>query len=133
MYWFTNSYRKKEAKFRNDLLNKGKSEVSVSGLLLSRGLCEARAHGPQGRGYRLEAFSQSDIPSTTLDVGRRFVVVVFKITNDERCMSECWNRNALFPCRRLRPNYHRDASRYELAPIPCAFRPLYCYLLGTLT
>jgi hypothetical protein len=51
MYWFTNSYRKKEAKFRNDLLNKGKSEVSVSGLLLSRGLCEARAHGPQGRGH----------------------------------------------------------------------------------
>ena len=84
MYWFTNSYRKKEAKFRNDLLNKGKSEVSVSGLLLSRGLCEARAHGPQGRGYRLEAFSQSGVPSTTLDLGRRFVVAVFKITNDER-------------------------------------------------
>jgi hypothetical protein len=34
MYWFTNSYRKKEAKFQNNLLNEGKSEVSASGLLL---------------------------------------------------------------------------------------------------
>ncbi len=81
--WFTNSYRKKEAKFQNYLLNEGKSEVSASGLLLSR-LCEARAHGPQGRGYRLEAFSQSDVPSTTLDVGRRFVIAVFEITKYER-------------------------------------------------
>jgi len=41
-------------------------------------LCEAQAHGPQGRGYSLEAFSQSDVRSTILDVGRRFAVVVFK-------------------------------------------------------
>ena len=34
MYWFTNSYRKKEAKFQNDLLNEVKSEVSANGLLL---------------------------------------------------------------------------------------------------
>jgi hypothetical protein len=34
MYWFTNSYRKKEAKFQNSLLNEGKSDVSASGLLL---------------------------------------------------------------------------------------------------
>jgi hypothetical protein len=27
MYWFSNSYRKKEAKFQNDLLNERKSEV----------------------------------------------------------------------------------------------------------
>ncbi len=80
---FTNSYRKKEAKFQNYLLNEAKSEVYASGLLLSR-LCEARAHGPQGRGHRLEAFSQSDVPSTILDVGRRFVVAIFKITNYER-------------------------------------------------
>src|SRR5260370_36949458 len=33
-------------------------------------------NGPQGRGYRLEAFSQSDVRSTTPDVGRRFIVVV---------------------------------------------------------
>ncbi len=41
-------------------------------------------NGPQGRGYRLEALSQSGVPSTTVDVGRRFVVAVFKITNYER-------------------------------------------------
>ena len=34
-------------------------------------------NGPQGRGYRLEAFSQTDVPRTTIDVGRRFVVAVF--------------------------------------------------------
>jgi len=34
MYWFTNTTGKKEAKFRNNLLNKGKSEVAASGLLL---------------------------------------------------------------------------------------------------
>ncbi len=84
IYWFTNSYRKREAKFQNNLLNQGKSEVSASGLLLCPRLCEARAHGPQGRGHRLEAFSQSDVPSTILDVGRRFVVAIFKITNYER-------------------------------------------------
>jgi hypothetical protein len=33
MYWFTNSYRKKEAKFQNVFLNEVKSEVSASGLL----------------------------------------------------------------------------------------------------
>ena len=33
-------------------------------------------NGPQGRGCGLEAFSQCDVPSTTLDVGRRFIVVV---------------------------------------------------------
>jgi hypothetical protein len=36
---------------------------------------------PIARGYRLEVLSQSDAPSTTVDVGRRFVVAVFKITN----------------------------------------------------
>ena len=77
IYWFTSSYRKKEAKFQNDLLNEEKSEVSASGLLLQSGLCDARAHGPQAHDYRLEAFSQSNVPSTTLDVGRRFVVAVF--------------------------------------------------------
>ena len=61
------------------MLNEEKSEVSASGLLLCPRLCGARAHGPQGRGYRLEAFSQNDIPSLTLDVGRRFVVTVFKL------------------------------------------------------
>src|SRR4029077_20837974 len=95
--------------------------------------CEARADGPQGRDYRLETFSQSDVPDTTLDVGRCFVGVVFKITTYERCMSECWNRNAHFPCRRLRPNYRRDGCRYDLASIPCVFRPLQCYLLGMLS
>jgi hypothetical protein len=34
MYWFTNSYREKEAKFQNNLRNEVKSEVSASGLLL---------------------------------------------------------------------------------------------------
>ena len=34
IYWFINSYRKKEAKFPNNLLNEGKREVFVSGLLL---------------------------------------------------------------------------------------------------
>jgi hypothetical protein len=34
MYWFTNSYRKKEAKFQNNLPNEEKNEVSASGLLL---------------------------------------------------------------------------------------------------
>ena len=29
-YWFTTSYRKREAKFQNNLLNEGKSEVSAS-------------------------------------------------------------------------------------------------------
>jgi hypothetical protein len=80
IYWFTNSYRKQQAQFPNNLLNDKKERDR---LLLSR-LCEARAHGPQGRGYRLEAFSQSDVPSTTLDVGRRFVIAVFEITNYER-------------------------------------------------
>src|SRR6266550_8230462 len=133
IYWFTNSYRKQQAKFQNNLLNEGKSEVSASGLLLQPRLCEARTHGPPGRGYRLEAFSQSDVPSTTLDVGRRFVVAVFKIINDERSMSECWNRNAHFPRRRLRPNYRRHGSRYELASIPCAFCSLQRNLFGSVT
>jgi len=65
MYWFTITTGKKEAKFQNNLLNEAKSEVSASGLLLRPRLREARAHGPDGRGYRLEEFSQSDIPSTT--------------------------------------------------------------------
>src|SRR5947208_1103225 len=30
-------------------------------------------------------------------------------------MFECWNRNAHFPRRQLRPNYRRDGSRYDLA------------------
>jgi hypothetical protein len=60
------------------LLNEGESEVSAGGLLLKPRLCEAQAHGPQGRGYSLEAFSQSDVRSTILDVGRRFAVIVFK-------------------------------------------------------
>ncbi len=109
-----------------------KKEVSVSGLSLQPRLCEARAHGPQGDGYRLEGFSQNDVPRTTLDVGRRFVIAVSKITTCERCMSESWNRTAHFPCRRLRPNYRRDESRCDLASIQCAFRSLQCYLLGTL-
>jgi hypothetical protein len=33
MYWFTNSYRKKEAEFQNNSPNEVKSEVSASGLL----------------------------------------------------------------------------------------------------
>ena len=132
IYWFTSSYRKNETKFLNTLLNKGKSEDSPSGLLLWPYLYEARVHDPQGRGYRVETFSQRDVASTVLDVCRHFVVAVFKITTYERCMSERWNRNARFPCRRLRPNYRRDGSRYDLASIQCAFRPLQCYLLGTL-
>src|SRR5882672_7894963 len=125
MYWFTNSYRKKEAKFQNNLPNEVKAKFPRVDCCCSRA-SEARAHSPHGRGYRLEAFSQSDVPSTTLDVGRRFVVAVFKITTYERCMSECWNRNGHLPCRRLRPNYRRDGSRYDLASIPCAFRLLNC-------
>src|SRR6266487_4423915 len=35
-----------------------------------------RGRRPIGRGYRLEALSQSGIPSTTVDVSRRFIVVV---------------------------------------------------------
>src|SRR5256885_15781391 len=80
-------------------------------------------------GYRLEAFSQSDVPSTSLDIGRRFVLSV-KITNHERCMSECWTRNAHFRSRRLRPNYRRCGSQYDLASIPCAFRAVDYCLLG---
>ena len=64
MYWFTNTTGKKEAKFQNNFLNEVKSEVSASGLLLCPRLREARAHTPHDRGYRLEEFSQSDIPST---------------------------------------------------------------------
>jgi hypothetical protein len=37
-----------------------------------------------GRGYTLETLLQCDVPSPALDVGRRFVVAVFKITNYER-------------------------------------------------
>ena len=65
IYWFTRSYRKKEAKFRNNLLNEGKSEVSASGLLLCR-LCEARAR-PTGPWLQIEALSQRDVPSTALE------------------------------------------------------------------
>src|SRR5213082_4051398 len=68
----------------------------------------------------------------TFDIAPRFVITVFKITNDERCMSECWNRNAHFPRRRLRPNYRRDGFRYDLASTPCAFCPWQCCLLETL-
>jgi len=60
----------------------------------------------------------------------RLIVVAFKITTYQRCMSERWNENAHLPSRRLQPNYPRDGSRCDLAPIPCAFRPLQCYLLG---
>ena len=67
------------------MLNEEKSEVSASGLLRSRASGEARAHGPQGGGYRLEAFSQNDIPSLTLDVGRRFVVTVFELLTNAVC------------------------------------------------
>jgi hypothetical protein len=108
----------------------------IEALTLSdRELCRRKrsalhAQAPQSCGYRLEALSQSDVPSTTFDVDRRFVVIVLKITNDERSMSECWHRNAPLPRRRLRPNYRRCGSRYEMAPIPCAFRPLRYYLLG---
>jgi hypothetical protein len=112
------SYRKRQPKFPKNFFER---------------LCELLAHGAQGGGFRLEALFQRDVPRTILDVGRRFVVVVFRITDDERCMSECWNRNAHFPRRRLRPNYRRDGSRYDLASTPCAFRPLQCYLLGTLS
>ena len=95
-------------------------------------LCEARPRGTPGRGYRLKALSQSDVTSTTLDVGRRFVVAVFKITIYQRCMSQGWIQLAHFPCRRLRPKHRRDGFRCDLAPTPCAFWPLQYYLLGTL-
>jgi hypothetical protein len=54
------------------LLNEGKSEVSVSGLLLYGPRCGA-ATRPKARACRSEALSQSDVPNTTIDVGRRFV------------------------------------------------------------
>ena len=50
----------------------------------SRTCVETHADASQGRGYRLEAFSQRDVPSAALDVRRRFVVTIFKITNYER-------------------------------------------------
>lgn len=86
--------------------------------------CNARSTAQQGGGYRLEEFSRYEISNTTLDVGRRFIVVVCKITDDERCMSERSNQNGRFPRRRLRPSYRRYGSRYGLAPKPCAFLPL---------
>lgn len=84
-----------------------------------------RGERPQGRGYRLEALSQRDVPGTPLDLGRRFVVVLRTIT-EEPSMSECWNRNVHFPRHRLLPKYRRDESPYDLAPTPCAFWPLQC-------
>ena len=53
----------------------------------SRTCVETHAHASQSRGYRLEAFSQSDVPSTTVDVGRRFVAAVFKLpTTNGDCL-----------------------------------------------
>ena len=52
---------------------------SPHGHLLQPRLYGTRAHGPQGRGYRLEAVSQYDAQIMALDVGRRFVVVVFRL------------------------------------------------------
>src|SRR6266702_8858645 len=98
-YWFTDSYRKKAAKFQNNLLNEGK-------VTFPRVDC-CRARSYVRRGTR---------------------PVVFKIITYERCMSERWNVNAHLPSRRLQPNYPRDGSRCDLAPRPCAFRPLQCYL-----
>jgi hypothetical protein len=92
----------------------------------------ARLTAQPGGGYRLEAFSRYDISNTTLDAGRRFVAAVFNIINDEPCMSERSNRNEGFPRRRLRPSYRLYGSRYDLAPIPCAFRALQSHLLGIL-
>jgi hypothetical protein len=129
---FINSYRKKAAKFQNNLLNKEKNDVFASGLLLFPLLCGARIYGAQERGYRLGRSSQRDGPSTTLDDGRRSFVVAFKIIKDERRMSECLNRNGPFPRRRLRPKNRRYGCRYDLASIPYAFRPLHCYLIGPL-
>jgi hypothetical protein len=60
MYWFTNSYRKKQAKFRNNLLDEA---IRSFASRLWPHLCDFRAYGPQGRGYRLEAFSQRDVPT----------------------------------------------------------------------
>jgi hypothetical protein len=46
-------------------------------------LCDAGAHGPQGRGYNSEALFQRDVPSAAFDVCRRFVVTVFERARDE--------------------------------------------------
>jgi hypothetical protein len=56
----TNSYRKKEEKFQNNLLNEGKRSFRERTVAVA--LCEARAHGPQVRGYRLEALLQCEHP-----------------------------------------------------------------------
>jgi hypothetical protein len=46
--------------------------------------CHAHASGLEGRRYRSEALLQCNIAGLALDVGRRFVVAVSKITNYAR-------------------------------------------------
>src|SRR6266513_1401749 len=123
---------KREAKFQNNLLNQEKAKFPRVDCCCGRD-CVKPSTRPTGPWLQIRSVSQSDVPSTTLDVGRRFIVAVFKIINDERSMSECWNRNAHFPRRRLRPNYRRHGSRYELASIPCAFCSLQRNLFGSVT
>src|SRR3954464_10160170 len=96
----------------------------------SRASTDAGAR-PQHCGYRSKRF-QSEVLRSTLDVSRRFVVVVLKITTYEWCMSEPSHRNSHFPCRRLGSNYRQDAYRYDLASTPYAFCSLLCYLLERL-
>ena len=72
IYWFTTSYRKKEAKFQNNLLNEGKVTFPRVDCCRTRSsVRRGTAHGPW---RRLEAFSQSDVPSTAL-----MLVVAFKL------------------------------------------------------
>src|SRR6478735_4275066 len=94
---FINSYRKKAAKFQNNLLKKEKNDVFASGLLLFPLPCGARTYGAQERGYRLGRFLNATCQVRPLDDGRRSFVVAFKIIKDERRMSECLSRNGPFP------------------------------------
>src|SRR6266436_3263495 len=81
--WFTDSYRKKAAKFQNNLLNEGKVTFPCVDCCRARSSVMQGHTGPQGRGYNSEALFQRDVPSAAFDVCRRFVVTVFERARDE--------------------------------------------------
>ncbi|MEY2396058.1 MAG: hypothetical protein QOF94_2403 [Acidobacteriaceae bacterium] len=67
MYWFTNSYRKKEAKFQNNLLNEGKVTFPRVDCCRARSSVR-RGTRPAGPWLQIRSVSQYDVRSTTVDV-----------------------------------------------------------------
>src|SRR5436190_12055570 len=82
IYWFTDSYRKKAAKFQNNLLNEGKVTFPCVDC------CRAGSYVMQGHtAHRAVATTQKRFFSATCQVRpyvcRRFVVTVFERARDE--------------------------------------------------